>query len=456
MVRTGAQIARRRSSRGCRRRSLRGAPVPATDERPASAEGSTALPALRWPTMSNDDVTSGPDGTPQSTGDKRTTHQCPEGLMKNNRHSPSSEIVVGPLSRTVVNPAEASVGVALAVAVAVDVIDWEKLGHEARETLRHARAASTLKAYGEDWRHFVAWTADVARPHLPADPHDVASYLSHLGSLQQPKSVSKIQRSAAAIAYAHRIAGALYNARHPVLLEMMDALRRKLGTAPMNQMRPLLAPELAAVCSPLGAALLDVRDRALLVLGFLSGCRPSNLVAVTCADLVFTPAGLDVTLRRSKTDQVGEGFLVSIPTQADAALCAVETVRAWTAAAEITDGVLFRAVDRHGRVGGPLTVQEVRRMLRRRAERVGLTLEGSTEFGSHSLRSGFCTSAAAAGRTVEQIMRQTGHRRPDTVFRYIRHADRYRDNAAEGLLGDPGSARLSRAWAGRTGSPPRR
>ncbi len=387
--------------------------------------------------MSTDDTTGGPEGTPKETDDKGTTHQCTEGLVKDNRHSPTPESTMS----GAIAPLESHVAMVLpATPVAGMVIDWDKLGQEARETLGYARAASTLKAYRQDWDQFKAWPVPEGRPHLPADPHDVASYLSHLGGLQEPKSVSKIQRSAAAIAYAHRIAGAPYNARHPVLLEMMDALRRKLGTAPTNQMRPLLAAELAATCSPLGATLLDLRDRALLVLGFLSACRPSNLVAVTCADLVFTPVGLDVTLRRSKTDQVGEGFLVSIPTQADAALCAVETVRAWTAAAEITDGVLLRAVDRHGRVGGPLTVQEVRRILRRRTGAAGLTLDGSTEFGSHSLRSGFCTSAAAAGRTVEQIMRQTGHRRPDTVFRYIRHADRYRDNAAEGLLGDTGSA----------------
>jgi integrase len=319
--------------------------------------------------------------------------------------------------------------------VASDIIDWEKLGHEARETLRHARAASTLKAYREDWRHFTKWPVPDGRAHLPADPHDVANYLSHLGGLPEPKSVSKIQRSAAAIAYAHRIAGAVYNTRHPVLLEMVEALRRKLGTAPKNQMRPLLAAELEAICSPLGPALPDVRDRALLVLGFLSAGRGSNVVALTCDDLAFTRAGLDVTLRRSKTDQTGKGFLVSIPTQPDPSLCAVATVRAWSELAGITDGPVFRAVDRHGRVGGPLTAQELRRMVRRRAELAGLTLDGSTEFGSHSLRAGFCTTAAEAGCTVEQIMRQTGHKRADTALRYIRHANRFKDNAADGLLG---------------------
>lgn len=312
------------------------------------------------------------------------------------------------------------------------VIDWERLDGTSRETLRHGRAASTLRVYGQDWRGFVAWAKQTGRQATPADPHDVANYLAHLGDAG--RSISKIQRSAAAIRYVHRVAGSPYNPQHPVVGEMLEALRRKLGTAPKNQMRPLLAAELAATCAQLGTALLDVRDRALLVLWFLSACRASNIVALTCADLTFTAAGVDVILRRSKTDQVGEGFTVSIPTQPDAALCAVATFRAWAAAAGITDGHVFLAVDRHGRVGGPLTPQELRRIVRRRTEDAGLALEGSTEFGSHSLRSGFCTSAAEAGRTVEEIMRQTGHKRADTALKYIRRADRYRDNAADGLL----------------------
>jgi integrase len=82
-----------------------------------------------------------------------------------------------------------------------------------------------------------------------------------------------------------------------------------------------------------------------------------------------------------------------------------------------------------------MSVQDVRRMLRRRLERAGLTPTGSNEFGSHSLRSGFCTSAAEAGRSIEQIMTQTGHKRADSAIRYVRHANRYANNAATGLLG---------------------
>ena len=380
--------------------------------------------------MSTDDETVVLDGTPQRTGEKDASHLCPEGLVMDNRHSPSSDIAVS----DIVAQAESHVAVLLpARPVAVDVIDWERLDDASRETLRYGRAASTLRAYRQDWRGFLAWAARKERKVTPADPHEVANYLSDLGDAG--RSISKIQRTAAAIRYAYRVAGSPYDPQHPVLGEMLEALRRKLGTAPTNQMRPLLGAELAAVCAPLGGALLDVRDRALLVLGFLSACRGSNIVAVTCTDLAFTAAGLDVTLRRSKTDQTGEGFLVSIPMQPDPALCAAATVRVWTAAAGVTDGYVFRAVDRHGRVGGPLTVQEVRRIVRRRAELAGLTLDGSTEFGSHSLRAGFCTTAAEAGRTVEQIMRQTGHRRADTALRYIRRADRFKDNAADGLLG---------------------
>jgi integrase len=321
-----------------------------------------------------------------------------------------------------------------AVVLSPPVIDWTRLDPSAQEALRHARAPSTLAAYASDWRQFSFWCARNGRRDLPADPHDVANFLAELGAPPAPKSVSKIQRSASAIAYAHRVAGQAYNSRHPVVLEVLESLRRKLGTAPTNQKRPLVESLVARVCEALGPSLIDVRDRAVVLLGFLSACRASNIVALDVDDATFTDEGVDLVLRRSKTDQTGRGFVVAVPAQLENRLCAARAVRAWIEAACIVDGPLFRAIDRHGRVGDRLTVQDVRRMLRRRIERAGLTLAGSTEFGSHSLRSGFCTSAAEAGRSIEQIMTQTGHKRADSAIRYVRHANRYANNAASGLL----------------------
>lgn len=314
-------------------------------------------------------------------------------------------------------------------------IDWTKLGPEAQDALRHARAPATLKAYRQDWAQFVSWCRSARLPELPSDPHDVACYLAHLGSTPTPKSISKIQRSAAAIAYAHRIASAPYDRRHPAVVEVIESLRRKLGTAPKNQKRPLVEELVARVCAPLGSTRIDVRDRAMLLLGFLSACRASNLVALDVSDVTFTERGVDLVLRRSKTDQTGDGFLVAVPAQPDPHLCGGRALRTWLDGSGLTEGPLFCAVDRHGHLGGRLAVQEVRRMVRRRAERVGLTPTGSKDFGSHSLRSGFCTSAAEAGRSVEEIMTQTGHRRADSAIRYVRHANRYAHNAATGLLG---------------------
>ena len=219
------------------------------------------------------------------------------------------------------------------------------------------------------------------------------------------------------------------------MLEIRESLRRKLDTAPTNQKKPLVESLLARVCAPLGTALIDVRDRAILLVEFLSACRGSNLVELDVEDVVLNEQGIDLVLRRSKTDQTGEGFLVAVPLQPDPQLCGASALRGWLDRTGFTEGPLFRAIDRHGRIGGRLAVQDVRRMLRRRAERVGLTPSGSKEFGSHSLRSGFCTSAAEAGRSIEQIMTQTGHKRADLAIRYVRHASRYAHNAATGLFG---------------------
>jgi integrase len=311
-------------------------------------------------------------------------------------------------------------------------IDWSRLGDATRELLReHTYATSTRRSYESAWRRFVGWCKERGIQIAPPSPYVVADYLAHLGSLQ-PTSVARIETAAAAIACAMVLAGHRYDRRHEVVVKTITALRHKIGVAPQHQKTPLVAELVERVCEPLGESLIDVRDRAILVVGFLMGSRGSNLAALNVADFAFVAQGLDITLRRSKTDQEGKGRLLSIPLQSDADLCASRVARRWLDAAGIQEGAVFRAVDRWGHVGDKLTRQEVSRIVKRRCEAVGLNPDA---FGSHSLRSGFSTSARENGATMDRIRDQTGHESVDGLMRYIRHADRYRNNAASGLLG---------------------
>ena len=135
-----------------------------------------------------------------------------------------------------------------------------------------------------------------------------------------------------------------------------------------------------------------------------------------------------VTIRRSKTDQEGEGRKIGIPFGSKAATCPVRALRAWLDAAGIVSGSLFRPVNRHGRPGTEhLSSRAVAIVVKRAAELAGLDPE---TFAGHSLRSGLATSAAAASASERSIMDQTGHRSVQMVRRYIRDGSLFRDNAA--------------------------
>ena len=170
------------------------------------------------------------------------------------------------------------------------------------------------------------------------------------------------------------------------------------------------------------------RDRALLLLGFAGAFRRSELVGIDVEDLGFREEGLVVTLRRSKTDQEGEGRRVGIPYGSDPATCPFRAVRAWLKLSGIDSGPLFRPIDRRGRLGpSRLTDKSVALLVKRYVKDVGLD---PARFSGHSLRAGLVTAAALAGASERSIMAQTGHRSPNMVRRYIRECSLFQDNAA--------------------------
>lgn len=149
-------------------------------------------------------------------------------------------------------------------------------------------------------------------------------------------------------------------------------------------------------------------------------------------DLTFDPArGLLVRVRRSKTDQFGEGADVALPFGSQPSLCPVRAFEAWRALSGIREGALLRAVDRHGRVGGRLDGRDVARSLKELAARAGIA---PALVSGHSLRAGLATTAALAGRSDRAIMAQGRWKSRTMVDRYVRTADAWRDNAAAGLL----------------------
>jgi integrase len=211
----------------------------------------------------------------------------------------------------------------------------------------------------------------------------------------------------------------------------MKGIRRTLGTAP-QQKAPTLTADIRAMVDATDSGLIGVRDRALILLGFAGAFRRSELVSLDLTDLEFGRDGLTVNLRRSKTDQEGQGRKVGIPYGSNPETCPVRTVQAWIEQAGITDGAAFRSVNRHGHVQpGRLLGADVARIVKKLAESAVLD---PAKYAGHSLRAGHATAAAIAGASERSIMNQTGHRSVQMVRRYIRDGNLFRENSA-GKLG---------------------
>src|SRR4051812_2482043 len=304
-----------------------------------------------------------------------------------------------------------------------------RLAAQAEASFRAARAGSTLRAYAHDWKQFRGWCERNRLAPLPASPQAVILYSTDLIKNER-QSLNTLSRRLAAVSQMHQQSGFESPTRTWAVKQFLQGLRRETGVAPVRK-RPVLAADLREILTALPNSLLGVRDRALLLLGFAGGFRRSELVGLNVEDLEETSEGLIVTIRRSKTDQEGEGRKVGIPPGATPGACPIGAVREWRAAAGVTTGPLFRVMNRHGGVlEKRLSAEAVSLVVKRSVAKLGYD---PARFGGHSLRAGLATAAAAAGKSERAIMNQTGHRSLATVRRYIRDGNLFRDNAAEGL-----------------------
>jgi integrase len=299
-----------------------------------------------------------------------------------------------------------------------------ELAARAREYVEDSRAPHTRRGYRADWHRFEAWCCEHGVSSLPAFPATLVLYLTDHAATHR---TSTLRRWLAAIGQAHRAAGHEDPVRSPTVRALWKGIRRRRRTAQVGK-APVLIPALRRMVDGLPDTLRGHRDRALVLLGFAGAFRRSELVALDVEDLVEIPEGLVVTMRRSKTDQEGQGRPVGIPYGSNPTTCPVRAVRRWREAAGILAGPLFRAVNRHGRLQpGRLTDQVVALVVKRLVCAAGLD---PAAFAGHSLRAGLATSAAAAGVGEHDIMRQTGHRSVTVLRRYIRDGNLFRNNAA--------------------------
>jgi integrase len=299
---------------------------------------------------------------------------------------------------------------------------------QVRQFIRASKAESTLRGYQSDWRHFCAWCEVHGLCPMPALPETVAAYIAECAGRLK---VGSIQRRLNAIAEAHKAVGVESPTHSPIVANTMKGIRRTLGTA-ANQKAPTLTDDIRAMVDATDPGLIGLRDRALILLGFASAVRRSELIGLDIEDCAFSKDGLTITLRRSKIDQQGAGRKIGIPYASYVGTCPVRTIQEWIEQAAITSGPLFRSINRHGQLqAGRLSGLDVARIVKKLAERTALD---SGKYAGHSLRAGHATAASIAGASERSIMKQTGHRSVQMVRRYIRDGNLFRENSA-GKLG---------------------
>jgi site-specific recombinase XerD len=296
----------------------------------------------------------------------------------------------------------------------------------ASDFAKASKAAATQRAYRSDAAVFEAWCICHDLNPLPATPDAIAAFLAdQAASGVRPSTLS---RRLAAIRYVHRAAGYDTPTTDERVRAVLAGIRRTIGAAPVRK-RAATSDVVIAMAAP-GASLRDIRDRAILLLGFAGAFRRSELVALDVSDIEQTPQGVLVTIRRSKTDQDGIGRKVAIPRGTIA--CPVAALQAWLAAAGIDDGPIFRRVRGRAVAGTKrLTARIVATIVQDAATRLGFD---PTTFGAHSLRAGFITSAAKRGRNLFKICDISGHKSLEMLRTYVRDAELFVDNAGDGLL----------------------
>ena len=300
------------------------------------------------------------------------------------------------------------------------------LSSKTMEYINQAKATNTLKSYRADWQDFTAYCSRANVSSLPASVQTTVDYITALADIAK---VSTITRRLSAISQAHQAAGFDSPTHALPVRALMQGIRRAKGVKQTGK-AALLTSDIKDMVTTLPDTIQGIRERALLLLGFAGAFRRSELVALDAADLEFGSEGVTVTIRKSKTDQAGQGIKKGIPFGRNGH-CPVKALHDWMQAASIAEGPLFLSINRHGQTQGRLSDKGVAIVVKRAAAAAGLNPDN---YSGHSLRAGLATSAAAAGVQERDIMRQTGHHSTVMVRRYIRDGSLFRDNAA-GQLG---------------------
>ena len=295
------------------------------------------------------------------------------------------------------------------------VKDISSIELETLDNIRSSKSANTIRAYKSDFNHFVDFCKKNNFKPLPADPKIVSFYITHLSSNSK---VSTLKRRLASISVIHKIKGHYIDIKHPLIIENLMGIQRKKGVFQKSK-NPILIKELKEIINVIEKLekkeIRKARDKALILIGFSGGFRRSELVNIDLEDLEFTKEGVKIFIKRSKTDQSGEGMIKAIPYFKDKNFCPIYFLKKWIEISNVNKGLIFDISDKMVAI-----------LIKKYLSAAGFDPK---KYSGHSLRSGFATVAADYGADEKSIMTMTGHKTTQMVRRYIKESNLFKNNA---------------------------
>ena len=295
------------------------------------------------------------------------------------------------------------------------ITDIKNLELETVKNLKNSKSSNTLRAYQSDYNDFILFCSKNGFQAMPTQPKILALYLTHLASYSK---YSTLKRRLASISILHKAKGHYIDIKHPIIMENLMGIKRTLGSNQKGK-KPLIIKDLKLLIKAIDESkeknIKKIRDKALILVGFSGGFRRSELVNIEYEDVEFVIEGVKIFVKRSKTDQSGEGMIKAIPYFDNENFCPVKFLNKWILESELKNGKIFDISDK-----------SVALIIKKYANYAGLD---ANRYAGHSLRSGFATSTAEAGAEERNIMAMTGHKSTEMVRRYIKEANLFKNNA---------------------------
>jgi len=307
------------------------------------------------------------------------------------------------------------------------VTDIKALHDQTLNNLKLSKANNTLRAYKSDYKDFGVFCAKHGFDSLPTEPKIVALYLTNLSKTTK---FSTLKRRLVSISMVHKLKGHYLDTKHPIIIENLMGIKRSMGSFQKGK-KPILINHLKSIIDVINKykinELKKARDKTIILIGFGGGFRRTELISIDHEDLEFVPEGLKITLKRSKTDQFGEGMIKGLPYFTNENYCPVINLKKWLELSKIKSGPIFRRFFKGSALTSHrLTDQTVALLIKNYLHLAGIE---NSNYSGHSLRSGFATVAAESGADERSIMVMTGHKTTQMVRRYIKEANIFKNNA---------------------------